>query len=111
MEGKTGKQAKPASINLVLEEGKFKTHSTKKFDMRESYVPLNEKIITAFIPGTIVDVFTSANKRVKKGEMLIILDAMKMQNQLYAPFNGVIKKVNVKKGERVTKKQVLIEFK
>lgn len=111
MEGKHGKQVKTAVISLDLEEGKFKTHSIKKFDMRKPYAPLNLKVIKAFIPGTIKDVFTSANKKVKKGETLLILDAMKMENQLYAPFDGTIKQVNVKKGDRVSNKQVLVEFK
>jgi len=106
-----GKHGKPKVISLVLEEGVFKTHSTRKYDMREPYKPLNDKIITAFIPGTIRDVFTSTGKKVKKGEILLILDAMKMENQLCAPFDGVIKKVNVLKGDTVTKNQVLVELK
>jgi pyruvate carboxylase len=106
-----GKQTKPKVITLVLEEGNFKTHSTRKHDMRQPYTPINDKVITAFIPGTIRDVFTSAGKKVKKGEILLILDAMKMENHLCAPYNGVVKKVNVKKDDKVTKNQVLVELK
>lgn len=106
-----GKHGKPKTITLVLEEGTYKTYSTRKHEMRQPYAPLNDKIITAFIPGTIRDVFVTVNKKVKKGEVLLILDAMKMENQLTAPFNGVVKKVNVKKDDRVTKNQVLVELK
>ena len=96
-----GKHGKPKVITMILEEGNYKTFSSRKFDLRKPYIPPNEKMITAFIPGTIMDVFTAANKKVKKGEALLILDAMKMENQLYAPFNGIVKKVNVKKGDTV----------
>ncbi len=106
-----GKHGKPKTITLVLEEGTFKTQSTRKFEMRQPYAPINDKVITAFIPGTIRDVFVTANKKVKKGEVLLILDAMKMENQLTAPCNGTVKKVNVKKDDRVTKSQVLVELK
>jgi biotin carboxyl carrier protein len=49
-------------------------------------------------------------QEVKKGETLLILEAMKMQNQITMPFNGKIKRVNVKPDEVVKKKHVMIEI-
>ncbi|MFV0483461.1 MAG: biotin/lipoyl-containing protein [Bacteroidales bacterium] len=69
----------------------------------------NPNHITAFIPGTIVEVKAKEGKNTKKGEVLLILDAMKMNNRLEMPFDGKIVKVNVSPGERVAKNTVLIE--
>ena len=98
-------------INLALEFDKYKTLPTATFLRRKAYEPLNPKALTAFIPGVIRKINVKEKKRVSKGEVLLILDAMKMNNQIMAPFNGVIKKINVKEGEMVTKNQVLIELK
>ncbi len=108
MEGKT---EKCVYSTFILDDVKYKTTIPDKFANRKPYEPENPKMITAFIPGTILKIYTAANKKVKKGDILCTLDAMKMSNQLIAPMNGVIKKINIKEGELVTKSQVLIEFK
>ena len=45
----------------------------------------------------------------KEGEILLILEAMKMANRIAMPFDGVVKSINVQEGEIVTKNQVMIE--
>lgn len=97
--------------SFYIEEVEFRTQFTKKYIERKPYQPPDPKIISAFIPGTILKVFVKDNQRVKKGEDLIVLQAMKMNNHLTAPRNGTIRKVHVKQGERVPKNQVLLEFK
>jgi len=52
----------------------------------------------------------SEGQAVKKGDTLLILEAMKMENALKSPADGVIKKVAVSKGMAVEKNQLLIEF-
>jgi biotin carboxyl carrier protein len=47
---------------------------------------------------------------VKKGDALLVLEAMKMENILKSPADGKVKKISVKKGMAVEKNQVLIEF-
>ena len=82
-----------------------------KFENRKPYsIPDPHKLI-AFIPGTIMNVFVKEKQKVKKGEKLLVLQAMKMNNIIISPFNGVVKKVNVKKGDTVPKDYVLIELK
>jgi biotin carboxyl carrier protein len=51
-----------------------------------------------------------AGDSVKAGDQLLILEAMKMENILKSPGEGVVKTVKVKKGDTVEKNQVLIEF-
>lgn len=70
----------------------------------------NEKQITSFIPGVIVDVKVTTGQKVKKGETLVILDAMKMNNRIIASTDGTVKAINVKKGDRVPKDFVMVEL-
>ena|ERR1039457_3308819 len=94
-----------------FEEVNYNTRYTKKFQNRKPYTIPNQKNIIAFLPGQIIKIFTKEKKRVKKGEPLLILQAMKMNNVLISPLNGVIKKVYVKAGETVSKSQLLVELK
>lgn len=69
---------------------------------------LDKKQLTAFIPGTIVDVKVKVGQQVKQGEILVILDAMKMHNRILSPFNTTVKEVNVKTGDKVVKGFVMV---
>ncbi|BDX36968.1 hypothetical protein CYCD_03230 [Tenuifilaceae bacterium CYCD] len=69
---------------------------------------LDNKTLTAFIPGTIVDVKVKAGQQVKQGDIMVILDAMKMHNRIIAPLNTTVKEVNVKPGDRVSKGFVMV---
>lgn len=67
--------------------------------------------IKAPMPGLILDIFIKEGQPVKKGDSLIILEAMKMENILKASEDGVIKRIHVNSGEAVEKNQILLEFK
>jgi len=104
-------EPKPEYIRMTFEEGNFLTTYTKKFSHRTPYVPTDLKKVYAFIPGTIIKVHVKEKEKVKKGEPLLVFQAMKMNNILLAPITGVIKKINCKAGDSVPKSQVLVEFK
>ena len=53
------------------------------------------------MPGTIVSVNTAENRAVKKGDVLVVLEAMKMENEIKAPMDGTVAAVAVSKGESV----------
>jgi biotin carboxyl carrier protein len=95
---------------LLIENIKYKTLLTKKYLDKKPYASKDLKKITAFIPGTITDIFIKRKKRVKIGERLLVLEAMKMRNDINSPINGTIKEVYVKVGESVNKEKILIEF-
>jgi len=62
------------------------------------------------MPGLIREVIVSAGAEVNKGDILLILEAMKMENALKSPRDGKIKKINISVGNTVEKGFVLIEF-
>jgi pyruvate carboxylase len=70
-----------------------------------------EKEIRAIIPGTIQEILVKPGDKVKAGTPLLILEAMKMRNRIPAEFDGVVKKIHVKTGDRVPKNHLMVEFK
>lgn len=66
--------------------------------------------IEAPMPGLILDIQVSEGDTVKEGDALLVLEAMKMENVILSPREGVVKKVAVTKGMAVDKKHLLVEF-
>lgn len=64
--------------------------------------------IDAPMPGTILDVKVSAGSSVESGQVLCILEAMKMENDIVAPQDGTVASINVNKGDTVEAGQTII---
>lgn len=62
------------------------------------------------MPGKILTIDIEVGQEVVKGDKLMILEAMKMENVIKSPADGKIKKINIKEGESVEKNHVLIDF-
>tara|TARA_R110002049_G_scaffold144968_2_gene307256 strand:- start:85 stop:588 length:504 start_codon:yes stop_codon:yes gene_type:complete len=62
------------------------------------------------MPGLILDIKVAPGDNVAKGDQLLVLEAMKMENVIKSPGEGVVKAIIVKKGDSVEKNQILIEF-
>jgi biotin carboxyl carrier protein len=71
---------------------------------------INENNIIAPIPGKITDLFLAEGDLVNKGEPILSLEAMKMQNEICATCNGVIRKIKVQQGQSVMKDELLVEI-
>lgn len=69
-----------------------------------------QTILRSQMPGRIVDICVAEDQEFKKGDKLIIMEAMKMENEIRAEFNGRIKKIHVQKAQSVESNQVLLEL-
>lgn len=66
--------------------------------------------VKAPMPGNILDVKVKAGAQVKAGDVLVILEAMKMENEIVAPQDGTVASINVNKGDTVNSGDVLVSM-
>jgi biotin carboxyl carrier protein len=95
---------------LILDDTLYETTFNKKFLSRKPYQKDDPHKISAFIPGIIKKIFIYEGKRAKKGESLLLLEAMKMENTVCAPADVVVKKIHIKEGDIVVKNQLILEI-
>jgi biotin carboxyl carrier protein len=100
----------PGIKTIIIDNVKYKTRLTKKYLARKPYKPLDLKSLLSFIPGTILKIHVTEGQKVKKGDKLLELEAMKMVNHVTAPFDGIVSKLHVKSGDMVPKNYLLIEI-
>ncbi|UAM99004.1 acetyl-CoA carboxylase biotin carboxyl carrier protein subunit [Polaribacter litorisediminis] len=86
-------------LDALIKEMGFEIGATKKVSE-----------IKAPMPGLIIDINIKVGQEIKEFDALIILEAMKMENTLTSPRDGIIKSISVINGETVNKNQLLIEF-
>ena len=72
---------------------------------------VEKEFIKAPMPGKIIDVLVREGSNVLRGEPVVILEAMKMQNEILSPVNGLIEKVAVRANTNVMKDDLLVEIK
>jgi biotin carboxyl carrier protein len=96
--------------NLIIDGAVYKTYYTWKFENRVKWEAPNPNMIFSFIPGTIIDIFVKPKQKIKEGETLLLLEAMKMQNQVRMPFDGEIVKIFVERDEIIPKRHLMLEI-
>ncbi|HZV99005.1 MAG TPA: sodium-extruding oxaloacetate decarboxylase subunit alpha [Methylophilaceae bacterium] len=72
--------------------------------------PSHEGCVTTAMPGSIVDVKVKAGDKVNAGDPVLIIEAMKMENEIQAPKSGIVVAVHVQKGDSVTPDESLLEI-
>jgi len=95
---------------LMIHGEKYRTTYTHKFENRKVWVKPNHYHILSYIPGTIDEIYVKEGQRVKKGDKILKLEAMKMLNTIEVHADGIIRKINIKTGDRIPKGFVMIEF-
>ena len=72
--------------------------------------PESSGTIPAPLPGLVLDLLVREGDAVKAGQSLLIMEAMKMENQIQAPFDGTVKKIFVQKGANISEGDKMIEI-
>ncbi len=93
-------------IEVEVEEAKIR--SLKKDERVSKALDLGEKVVKAVIPGNITKILVSEEDAVRAGDTLLILEAMKMENEIVAPSSGKVKEIRVEEGQRVETGDVLV---
>ena len=94
-----------------MSQPKLKSSKVQKVEAKKEEVkagPVEGTEVLAPMQGTILDVKCAVNKPCKKGDNLVILEAMKLENEIKAPVDGIVKEVRVSKGQTVNNKDVLV---
>ncbi|HNS10970.1 MAG TPA: acetyl-CoA carboxylase biotin carboxyl carrier protein subunit [Bacteroidia bacterium] len=66
--------------------------------------------IKAPMPGLVLNVLVENGQKIIKGDGILVLEAMKMENVLKAPADAVVKKIRIAKGDKVEKNQIMIDL-
>jgi biotin carboxyl carrier protein len=111
-EESAGKSAKKGiqlkTINVG--EADYQTSFTKKYENRKKWQKPDPRQIISFIPGTVKDIYVGEGTVVKKGDELLILEAMKMLNKIEVSMNGKIRKIYIKSGDKIPKGFLMMEL-
>ena len=115
------------TYSVIVEEVKETTlqavephHVSRPVINRPSILPLQTKqapttnaganVVTAPMPGVILAVKVKEGDTVKMGDVVVVLEAMKMENEISARKGGTIKEIKVKKGQSVSSGEILVEI-
>ena len=101
----------------LIEEGKPKkvkpapaVSKSVSVPVTEETVELNPNTTLSPMPGSIIEISVKAGDEVKENDVVLILEAMKMENEIVAPKNGKIKAIFVTEGQSVTADAPLFEM-
>ncbi|KAA9338687.1 biotin/lipoyl-binding protein [Hymenobacter busanensis] len=104
------------TVQLKLDGHRFELQAKDRFDLLLDKLGMSQaasnKIneVKAPMPGLIVDIRVAPGQTVQKGDPLLVLEAMKMENILKAPGDGTVSAVKVNLRDNVNKGQILVQF-
>lgn len=97
-------------VDFVVTARKYKTLLTAKYKNRPIWhKPLPGEVI-AHLPGTILELKVEQGQEVEAGQLLLIHEAMKMQNRVVAPISGIVTEVSVKAGDKIGKNHLMVRI-
>ena len=97
---------------LIIDIAKAQTKKAEDMAVKKSSEPIartgHGKTLLAPMPGKIVKVLVAVGQKVKVGDVVVILEAMKMENEIRSPFEGMVKEVRVSAGAGVAAEEPLV---
>ncbi len=100
--------------NTILVDGKetdFDFRSAPQLIARNDLKYRKGADIKAAIPGKIVEVRVTPGEKINDQQCLVVLESMKMRNEILSPIDGIVEKVLVNEGDQVTTRQLLVKIK
>ena len=94
--------AAPQKSEKPVEEEPKKVASTNNADLRQVPSP---------IQGSVIDIKVKVGDIVKKGDVLLVIEAMKLENAVPSPYNGEVVEILVNKGQSVAAKEIVVTIK
>ena len=95
-------------VPFVILARYYNTTLTDKFKHRKFWVNPVKGEVKSFLPGTVDKIFVIEGQEVKKGDVLLIHEAMKMKNRILSPVDGVVKKIDVAEGDEIKKDTLMV---
>lgn len=96
------------SIQEIMPTEEAKIESKVKDSIRPR--PTKPGDVTSPMPGTVVKIKVKKGDKVKAGDTIVIVEAMKMENEIHAPIDGVVEEVYVREGEMVNPDEVMVRI-
>lgn len=97
-------------IDFVVTARKYKTLLTEKYKNRPVWQKPYEGDVISNLPGTIIKILVTEGQQVEAGQLLLIHEAMKMQNRIVAPIAGTVAELGVKEGDKITKNHLMVKI-
>lgn len=97
-------------VSMHIDGSDYQTRLTRKFDERPPWRPIDRTLVCALIPGLILEVLVKPGQRVERGDGVVVLEAMKMANEVQSPWTGTVASIEVTVGQNVPKGAALIRL-
>jgi biotin carboxyl carrier protein len=101
---------RPQLEKIIIGGATYETRLTGKFRNRTTWRKPDKNKVESVIPGTIQKILVQVGQEVEYGEPLLILEAMKMRNEVRAPVSGKVYRIHVREGEHVPKAHLLVQL-
>jgi pyruvate carboxylase subunit B len=97
-------------VDFVVTARKYKTLLTNKYLNRPVWNKHQLGEIMSALPGTVNRIVVKEGQPIEEGELVMIQEAMKMQNRILAPVSGTVKEIYVKEGDKISKNCLMIRI-
>lgn len=105
MENKTNEY-----VDFVVTARKYKTLLTAKYKNRPLWHKPQPGEVISHLPGTVLNIEVQKGQEVEAGQLLMIHEAMKMQNRVVAPIAGIVAELNVAAGDKIGKNHLMVKI-
>ena len=97
-------------VDFVVTARKYKKLLKEQYQKRPMWHKPSAGDVVSHLPGTIIKIMVEEGQAVEAGQLLLIHEAMKMQNRVVAPISGVVVELNVKEGDKITKNHLMVKI-